>query len=64
MLTFPILVFLLLATGKYGKNEINKRFKQKTQILQSYSLKFHFTYPSDILEYLNGKEIILKPPIS
>lgn len=49
--------FPIIGDGKYGKNEINKIFKQKTQLLESYSLKFTFTSPSGILEYLNGKVI-------
>lgn len=49
--------FPIIGDGKYGKNEINKKFKQKTQLLESYSLKFTFTSPSGILEYLNGKVI-------
>ena len=50
----------IIGDGKYGKNEINKLFSQKTQLLCSYSIKFNFTSPSGILEYLKGKEIILK----
>ena len=52
--------FPIIGDGKYGKNEINKNFKQKTQLLESYSLKFTFTSPSGILEYLNNKNIKLK----
>lgn len=40
-----------------GKNEINKKFKCKTQSLCSYFIKFNFTTPSCILDYLNNKEI-------
>lgn len=50
----------IIGDGKYGMNQINKRFSQKTQLLQSYDIKFHFTTFSGILEYLNGKEINLK----
>ena len=49
----------VLGDGKYGKNEINKRFELKTQFLYSYKLKFNFKNKSGILDYLNGKEIIL-----
>jgi len=42
--------------GKYGKNEINKRFNKKYQMLKSYILKFNFKTDSDILNYLNNKE--------
>lgn len=47
----------IIGDGKYGKNEINKMFKQKTQLLESYSLKFNFTSKSSILSYLNDKII-------
>lgn len=49
----------IIGDGKYGINEINKKFNQKTQLLQSNSIKFAFTTPSGILEYLNNKEIKL-----
>lgn len=52
--------FPIIGDGKYGKNEINKKFKQKTQLLESYSLKFNFTSSSGILDYLNNKDIKLK----
>lgn len=51
--------FPIIGDGKYGKNEINKKYKQKTQLLESYSLKFNFTSNSGILEYLNNKTISL-----
>ena len=51
--------FPILGDGKYGINEINKKFNQKTQLLTSNSIKFVFTKPSGILEYLNNKEIKL-----
>jgi 23S rRNA pseudouridine955/2504/2580 synthase len=51
----------IIGDGKYGKNEINKKFGKKYQVLCSYKLKFNFKGDSGILEYLNGKEIkILK----
>ena len=46
-------------TGKYGKNEINKKFNKKTQELCSYKIKFNFKTDAGILNYLNGKEISL-----
>lgn len=52
--------FPIIGDGKYGKNEINKKFKQKAQLLESYSLKFNFKTESGILEYLNNKDIKLK----
>ena len=47
----------IIGDGKYGKNEINKKFHKKYQCLQSNELKFNFTTPSGILDYLNGKSI-------
>ena len=47
----------IIGDGKYGRNEINKKFNKKYQQLHSYKLKFKFTTTSGILEYLNGKEI-------
>ena len=50
----------IIGDGKYGKNEINKQFGKKYQMLCSYKLKFNFKTESGILTYLNGKEIELK----
>ena len=50
----------ILGDGKYGINEINKKFKCKYQMLENYKIKFDFTSNSGALEYLNQKEIILK----
>lgn len=49
----------IIGDGKYGINEINKRFSCKTQNLCSYNLKFNFTTNSGILNFLAGKEIKL-----
>lgn len=49
----------ILGDGKYGKNEDNKKFKEKTQKLFCYYLKFG--YVSSPLEYLKDKEFILYP---
>lgn len=48
--------FPIIGDGKYGKNEINRKFHQKTQALYSYKLRFEFTTDSGILDYLNHKE--------
>ena len=45
----------IIGDGKYGKNEINKLFNKKYQMLCSYSLKFNFKTDSGILNYLNSK---------
>jgi len=46
-------------TGKYGINDVNKRFGKKYQMLSSYILKFNFKTDSGILNYLNNKEFVL-----
>lgn len=50
----------IIGDGKYGKNEINKQFGKKYQMLCSYKLKFNFKTESGILSYLKEKEIELK----
>ena len=50
----------IIGDGKYGINEINKKFNEKTQFLYSYILKFNFKTDSSILNYLNGKIIKLE----
>ena len=50
----------IIGDGKYGRNEINKQFGKKYQMLCSYKLKFRFQSESGILAYLNGKEIELE----
>ena len=47
----------ILGDGKYGNNEINKKFGKKTQELVSYKLIFKFKMDAGILNYLNNKEI-------
>lgn len=44
----------IIGDGKYGYNEINKKFKIKTQMLCSYKIKFNFSGDNKILNYLNG----------
>jgi len=53
---YHILVTQYFGDGKYGINEINKRFNKKTQELEAYKLIFNFKTDGKILEYLNGKE--------
>lgn len=49
----------IIGDGKYGKNEINKKFGFKTQKLCSYKLKFNFLEDASILNYLNNKTFSL-----
>lgn len=51
--------FPIVGDGKYGKNDINKLFGKKSQMLCSYSLKFNFKADSGILNYLNLKSFEL-----
>ena len=46
----------IIGDGKYGINDINKKFNAKTQYLMSYNIKFNFKTDAGILNYLNGKE--------
>ena len=49
----------IIGDGKYGKNEINKKYGKQTQQLTAYKLKFSFAHDCGLLKYLNGKEISL-----
>ena len=49
--------FPIIGDGKYGDNEINKKFGKKVQELCSFSLQFKFSTDAGHLEYLNGKLI-------
>lgn len=49
----------IIGDGKYGKNEDNKKFKEKTQHLHSFQLILNGLTPP--LEYLNGKIFTSKP---
>ena len=49
----------IIGDGKYGKNEINKKFNKNTQELFAYKLVFNFKTDAGILNYLNKKEINL-----
>ena len=58
----PHLAFLgfsIVGDGKYGKNEDNKKFKEKTQKLFCYSLKLNGLERD--LEYLNQKVFKIMP---
>lgn len=51
--------FPIIGDGKYGVNDINKKFNCKTQKLCSYKIKFNFNSFSGILDYLIGKEFVI-----
>lgn len=48
----------IIGDGKYGKNEINTKFKAKTQHLKAYKIMFHLPNSSP-LNYLNNLKIEL-----
>lgn len=48
----------IIGDGKYGKNEINDKFKAKTQHLKAYKIKFNFENTSN-LAYLNNLNLQL-----
>lgn len=50
----------ILGDGKYGINNINKKFKAQTQQLCSYSLEFKIECKQNKLSYLNNKKIKMK----
>ena len=47
----------IIGDGKYGINEINKKFKEKKQMLMSYKLLFNFSSDAGKLHYLQNKII-------
>ena len=54
-----MLVTQYFGDGKYGINEINRKFNKKTQELTAYKLVFNFTTDGETLNYLKGKEFKL-----
>ena len=46
----------ILGDGKYGNNEINKKFKKNKQELCAYKLIFNFKTDAEILNYLSNQE--------
>lgn len=49
----------IIGDGKYGKNEINKKFKEKTQKLHCFFIEFNNL--NGILKYLNKKSFSALP---
>ena len=53
----------LLGDGKYGRERDNRSYgEKKGQALCSWKLKFSFTTPGGVLEYLDGREFRTPPP--
>ncbi len=51
--------FPIIGDGKYGINEINKKFHKKYQMLCSYIIKFNFMDDNNLLDYLKNKSFFL-----
>jgi 23S rRNA pseudouridine955/2504/2580 synthase len=49
----------IIGDGKYGNNEINKKYKKKFQELTAFKLIFSFKSDAGILNYLVNKEVTL-----
>ncbi len=44
----------ILGDGKYGRNDVNRRYHRKTQELRAYKLRFNIP-PDGLLGYLSGR---------
>ena len=49
----------LLGDGKYGREEVNRRYHEHGQALYSWRLIFNFSTDAEHLEYLRGREFSL-----
>ena len=49
----------LLGDGKYGREEVNRRYHEHGQALYSWRLFFNFSTDAEHLEYLRGREFSL-----
>lgn len=50
----------LLGDGKYGINDLNRRYNVKTQALCAYKLKFRPDHDYGCLSYMSGREFEIK----
>ena len=50
----------IIGDGKYGNNEINKKYKKKFQELTAFKLIFSFKTDAGILNYLKNVQISLE----
>lgn len=55
--------FPIIGDGKYGNTAINRKFREKKQLLYAYKLVFDFDKGSK-LSYLNSKSIEINPGLS
>lgn len=52
----------ILGDGKYGRNEVNRRYRKKSQALCAYKLEFELGEGAGILGYLRGKVFTVQKP--
>lgn len=45
----------LLGDGKYGRGDVNRRYGETRQALYSYKLRFAFSSPAGLLDYLQNR---------
>ena len=45
----------LLGDGKYGRGDVNRRYSETRQALYSYKLRFAFSSPAGLLDYLQNR---------
>ena len=50
----------LLGDGKYGKGEVNRKYRETRQALYAYKLKFTFPTDAGMLNYLRGREFVVE----
>ena len=50
----------ILGDGKYGNNEMNKKYKKKFQELTAFKLIFSFKTDAGILNYLKDVQVTLE----
>ena len=50
----------LLGDGKYGRGDVNRRYRETRQALYSYKLRFDFPTDAGLLNYLRGREFTVE----
>jgi 23S rRNA pseudouridine955/2504/2580 synthase len=50
----------LLGDGKYGREQVNRKYHESGQALYSWRIRFDFPTDAGILNGLKGKEFCLK----
>ncbi|MEA5051474.1 MAG: RluA family pseudouridine synthase [Oscillospiraceae bacterium] len=50
----------ILGDGKYGRYDVNKRYRESAQLLCAYKLRFAFRDDGNCLSYLNGRSFCVR----